>query len=67
MPMACRVLGISPGSRPPSRASALIIGCLRPIRSAAPASARNSRWRENQATMIAATKPSRMSSTIVVT
>jgi hypothetical protein len=33
----------------------LIIGCLRPISCAAPASARNSRWRENQATMIAAT------------
>jgi acyl-homoserine-lactone acylase len=34
---------------------------------AAPASARYSRWRENQATMIAASTPSTMSSTMVVT
>jgi hypothetical protein len=48
------------------RASALIMGCLRPISWAAPASARNSRWRENQATTMAAAKPSTMSSTMVV-
>ena len=49
MPMDCMALGISPGSNPPKRASASIIGCLRPMSRAAPASARNSRCRENQA------------------
>ncbi len=67
MPKAWMLLGNSPGTMPPRRASALIMGCLRPSRLAEPASARNSRWRENQATMMAATKPSRMSSTMVVT
>jgi hypothetical protein len=67
MPIACTVLGSSPGVRPPRRARAFIIGCGRPIMSAAPRSARNSRWRENQATMIAASAPSTMSSTMVVT
>ena len=67
MPIACTVFGISPGSSPPRRASAPIIGSLRPISCAAPASARNSRCRENQATMIAASTPSRMSMTTVVT
>ena len=43
MPMACIALGISPGSSPPRRARALIIGCFLPISWAAPASARNSR------------------------
>ena len=37
---------------PPRRASACIIGCGVPRYLALPASARNSRWRENQATMI---------------
>jgi uncharacterized protein len=67
MPMACMPLGSSPGCKPPRRARALIIGCLRPISWAAPASARNSRWRLNQATMMAARKPSTMSITMVVT
>ena len=67
MPMACSPCGNSPASRPPRRASALIIGCLRPMSWADPRSARNSRWRENQATTMAARKPSTMSSTMVVT
>ena len=67
MPIASTALGSSPAGRPPRRASAFIIGCLRPMSWAAPASARNSRWRENQATTIAAAKPSTMSSTMVVT
>ena len=67
MPMAAMDLGSSPGSNPPRRARALIIGSLRPINATAPASARNSRWRENQATMMAASTPSTMSSTMVVT
>ena len=37
-----------------------------PINWAAPRSARNSRWRENQATMMPASTPNRMSSTMVV-
>jgi hypothetical protein len=44
----------------------LIIGRGEPIRPAAPASARNSRWRENQATMMLARMPNRMSQTITV-
>jgi heat shock protein HtpX len=38
---------------PPKRASALIIGWLAPISAVEPRSARNSRWRENHATIIA--------------
>ena len=45
IPKAWMLLGNSPGTMPPRRARALIIGCLRPSRPADPASARNSRWR----------------------
>jgi 4-methylaminobutanoate oxidase (formaldehyde-forming) len=67
MPIASTALGNWPGTMPPRRASALIMGCLRPMSCAAPASARNSRWRENQATTMSAAKPSTMSSTMVLT
>ena len=68
MPMAAMFLGISwpCACMPPRRARAFIIDCGWPISWAAPRSARNSRWRENQATMMPASTPNRMSSTIVV-
>ncbi|CFP69024.1 Uncharacterised protein [Bordetella pertussis] len=59
-------MGSSPGSRPPSRARARIMGSREPIRWAEPASARYSRWRENQATMMEARIPKTISQTITV-
>ena len=57
IPDAAIDFGNSPGSIPPRRASAFTIGSVLPSSFAEPASARNSRWRENQATMIDASKP----------
>ena len=60
-------LGNSPGVRPPRRDKAWIIGVALPTYCAEPASARNSRWRENQATMIEAAIPNTISQAITVT
>jgi len=60
MPWASKACGSSPDCRPPRRARALIIGRLSWRSCAEPASARNSRWRENQATIIEARMPSRI-------
>ncbi len=64
--MPTSTVGNAPGAKPPRRASACCIGTGLPISLAAPASARNSRWRENQATMIEASRPNRISQTITV-
>jgi hypothetical protein len=66
MPMAAMLLGSS-AVHAAQAGQGVDHGLRRPISWAAPASARNSRWRENQATMMAARKPSTMSSTMVVT
>ena len=58
--------GSAPGARPPRRASACCIGTDDPSSLAEPASARNSRWRENQATMIEARMPNTISQTNTV-
>ena len=62
--MAC---GRAPGCKPPRRESASTIGCGEPSRLAEAASARNSRRRENQATIIEANRPSTICDTITVT
>ena len=67
MPMAATPVGKTPACIWPKRPRALIMGCLRPSNWAEPSSARNSRWRLNQATIMLATKPSTMSSTMLVT
>ncbi|MNC90965.1 hypothetical protein D3C83_71310 [compost metagenome] len=59
--------GRAPGCRPPRRESAFTIGCGEPSRLAEAASARNSRWRENQATIIEANSPSTIWETMTVT
>src|SRR3546814_4458264 len=56
MPEAWKFFGSSPASTPPRRAKALIMGSREPSRLADPASARYSRWRENQATIIDASR-----------
>ncbi|KAG1603291.1 hypothetical protein G6F45_014273 [Rhizopus arrhizus] len=66
MPEASKDLGRSPGSRPPRRARARIMGSRAPIRWAEPASARYSRCRETQATMIEARTPKMISPTSTV-
>jgi hypothetical protein len=55
MPDVAINFGSAPGLRPPSRASAFTIGRAEPSSCAEPASARNSRVRENRRTMIVAT------------
>ncbi len=67
MPEAFSDDGKAPGCSPPRRASACCIGTVLPRSLAEPASARNSRWRENQATMIEATRPNTISQTNTVT
>ena len=52
MPEDWNAFGSSPGSSPPRRRNAETMGLGVPRNAAAPASARNSRWRENHATMI---------------
>jgi hypothetical protein len=66
MPELARLFGSGSTAHAAQARSALIIGRGEPIRLAAPASARNSRWRENQATMMLARTPNRMSQTITV-
>ena len=66
MPNAFIAFGSSPGSTPPRRRSALTIGVGEPRNCAEPASARNSRWRENHATMIDASTPNTICSTMTV-
>ena len=51
MPLAAIDCGSAPGSSPPKRDSALTIGVGEPSNCAEAASARNSRRRENQATI----------------
>ena len=58
--------GSAPGCMPPRRMRAPIIGCGVPRRRAEPASARNSRWRENHMTMIEARIPNTIWLTITV-
>ena len=58
MPSAAIDSGNVAGSTPPSLASALCIGKALPNSLAEPASARNSRWREYQATISDAPMPS---------
>lgn len=67
MPDAWIDFGSSPGSTRPRLANALImlLGC--PMYPAAPASARNSRWRENQATIMEARMPNTIWQTMEVT
>ena len=67
MPEDWNALGSSPGSSPPRRRSAATIGLGVPMYCAAPASARNSRCRENQTTMIEARMPKTISQTTTVT
>ena len=57
MPAVATFCGSSPASSPPRRRSAPTMGWALPISCAAPASARNSRWRENHATMMLASTP----------
>src|SRR2546427_6104589 len=58
--------GSAPPSRPPRRASAWIIGCGEPSKRAEPASARNSRSRENHATITDAMMPKTIWQTMTV-
>ena len=66
MPKAFRAFGSAPGSSAAQARSASTIGVGEPRYCAEPASARNSRWRENQATIIEARMPSTICSTITV-
>ena len=54
---ADRLAAARPARGRPGARSALIIGCGEPRYAREPASARNSRWRENQATMMEARMP----------
>ena len=66
MPNAFTESGRPPVCRPPSRRSAAIIGCGVPSSLAEPRSARNSRSRENQATIAEARMPNTIWETIIV-
>jgi signal transduction histidine kinase len=67
MPIACIALGHLAGVQAAQAGQGVDHRLLAAHQLGRAASARNSRWRENQATMIAAAKPSTMSSTMVVT
>ena len=67
MPNEANACGSELGSKPPSLVNAFTIGCGLPTSFADPASARNSRCRENQATIIEAAKPNTIWQTMTVT